>query len=928
MRATVKLAVTLLLASACAPEVPPPAAQPPSAEPSGPSAPPATRDDGRLPPLARPERYALSLTVDPTQPRFTGTTRILVSIPARTQYLVLHGRSLDVKRAVARAGGADVAASVVARPTHGGHENEELVLTFASALPPGRAALTIDYEAPFDDSLAGLYRLTDGQGWYAFTQFEETDARRAFPCFDEPGFKVSYDLSITVPKGMIAVANTPETARRDAGSATTFEFATTPPLPTYLVAFTVGDLDVRQGPASPVPIRLIATKGKAALGQLAIDATAGLTRELASYFGIAYPYPKLDIVAVPNFAAGAMENAGLITFREELLLIDPAHASVKTKRSMALTVAHELSHQWFGDLVTMAWWNDIWLNEGFATWAETKFTDRYKPGFEARIGLLADLSGVMDTDSLKSARAVRQPVASTSEAMESFDDITYEKGAAVLAMLEHSIGEGVFQRGVRAYLAKSAWKNATAEDLLQALDEASGKDVTSLASSFLDRPGVPNVHVAATCTASGETVSLQQSPWRRLGQDGAASATPWWVPVGVTSGTGERAAKLLATPADEIHLTRCAPWVFPNTDLAGYYRFSLDERSWVEMAKGFERLDTADRVGFLANLWAQTRAGQLSPEVVLRTLPAVDTERDRFVIEQELEVLRSLSDALVTDAARPAFRRYAAARLTPHMRALGPPGTRRDDSGALLERSLTWALGELAEDEATLKDAGKVSLAWLKDPNGVDADLASIDLVLGSRQAGPDRIEALRAAIRGASTPEIRSTATRALGGFADPDTLRRALDVLLTDDVKTQNIDTVLGVAMAHRPSRKTAFDWIVAHWDPVRNKLPGFLAGGVFGVSGYACSKEERTAAADFFQPRAKEVEGAERPLAEALEGASLCEALHDKYAGDVTRFFAQPPKAPAPPPTVKTSPPAPVTPVTPRVAGATTPAKKPAR
>jgi aminopeptidase N len=865
---------------------------------------PIPREDGRLPPLARPERYSLSLTIDPTKPRFSGTTRILTSIPGATSFVVLHGHNLDVKRAAARVGRVSIPATVTTRAAHGGHDPEELVLAFAKPLPAGEATLEIAYEAPFDDSLAGLYRVNDGQRWYAFTQFEATDARRAFPCFDEPGFKVAFDVSITVPKETIAVANTPETTRHDAGAWTTFDFATTAPLPSYLVAFAVGDFDVREGPADPVPIRLIATKGKGALGELAVAATAALTRELAGYFGIAYPYPKLDIVAVPNFAAGAMENAGLITFREELLLVDPAHASMKSKRSQALVLAHELAHQWFGDLVTMAWWNDLWLNEGFATWAAAKIGDRYKPTFEARTELVAGMSGVMDTDSLHSARAVRQPVTSTSEAMEAFDGITYDKGAAVLGMIEHSIGDEVFQRGVRSYLVKNAWGNATADDLLHALDEASGKDVTSLASSFLDRAGVPNVSVSVGCTGQRSIVRLKQSPWRRLGDPGAQAALPpWWIPVGLTTGAGERAAKLLASPEDEVLLAKCPSWIYPNTDQAGYYRFSLEESSWVAMTGGLGRLSTANRVGFVANLWAQTRAGDLAPEVVLRTLPAVDREKDRFVIGEEIEVLHGMSDALVVEEARPAFRRYAAARLLPHMKALAEQGVSRDERSTLLERSLVAALGELADDDATLREAEKVTEGWLRDPDSVDPDLASIDVTLGSRRAGPDRIEALRTAIRNAKSPENRTTALRALGGFGDATTLDHALDVILTDDVRTQDVLTVLYSAMGHRASRATTFEWVTRNWEGVRSKLPGFLAGRTFGLAGFACSKEERTEAADFFEPRTKEIEGTERPLAEALEAASLCLALRDKYASSVTRFFAPAPLpkevlAPAPP------------------------------
>jgi cytosol alanyl aminopeptidase len=898
MRAPMKLAFTLLVAlAACAGEQPAPVAPPAKVAPAPPPPPPAAREDGRLPELAKPERYALSFTVDPAQPEFSGTVRILVTVPAPTSYIVLHGRGLSVQTAAATALGASVPATVTARPASGGHDNEELVLAFASPLPAGRTTLTIDYRAPFTDSLAGLYRVMEDHTYYAFTQFEANDARRAFPCFDEPGYKVSFDLSITVPKGQIAVANMPETARRESGDQTTFQFASTPPLPTYLVAFAVGDFDVRQGATAPVPIRLITTKGRSGMGDLALQATDALTRELAGYFGIAYPYPKLDIVAVPNFAAGAMENAGLITFRDWYLLLDQAHPSAATKREQALVIAHELAHQWFGDLVTMAWWNDVWLNEGFATWAEAKIADRYKPSLEARVEQIAEVSSVMDTDSLRSARAVRQPVKSSSEAEEAFDSLTYQKGARVLAMIEHSIGEGVFQKAVRAYLTKHAWKNATADDLLQALNEASGKDVSSLASSFLDRPGVPQVSVSVACNKTGATVSLAQSSWLRLGEAAAPTTgdKPWWVPVGLTSATGERAAKLLAGPKDEVLLGRCTPWVFPNTDLAGYYRFSLDEKAWVEMSKGFDHLDVPARVGFLANLWAQTRAGALDPSVVLRTLPVADGEKDRYVIEQEIEILKSMDSALVADDTAAAFRRYAAFRLLPHSRLAS---AKHDEEATLLQRALLPALGDIAGDDATFKEAERVTQAWLKDPDSVDPDLARVDVMLASRRAGPDRLEALRKALAGAKNPENAEIAVRALGAFSDASTLEKALDLMLTDEIKTQDTYKLVGATLAHKATRKVSLEWAAAHWDGLKKKIPTAFMGDFLAMFvGSDCAADERSAATAFLSPHIKEVEGAERPVAEASESATLCEALHDKYTPSVSHFFAG--GAPAAPP-----------------------------
>ena len=508
MRRSSLLLLTALPLASCGAE-PPICATPaaPSAAVATPAAPPAAtadptpppQKDGRLPPFASPVRYTAQLNIDPNLPRFSGTVQILVDIPAPTSFVVLHARDITVARASALIGGGSIAASATSRLAEGGKYPAELVLQFERPVPKGQATLEIAYDAPFSKDLNGIYRVKEGERYYAFTQFEATDARRAFPCFDEPSFKVPWELKITVPKGMIAATNTPEIRHTESGSSTVFEFAPTPPVPSYLMALAIGDLDVRTGATSPVPIRLLTVKGRSNLGTMALEATAAMTQKLADYFGSPFPYPKLDIVAVPDFGSGAMENAGFITFREEALLLDPAHASTATKRRVALIIAHELAHQWFGDYVTMAWWNDLWLNEGFATWMETKVVDLWKPTFEARLFAAADTLEAMDLDGLDAARAIRQPVTTTGQASEAFDSITYQKGAAVLSMLERWVGADKFQQGVRDYLGAHAWKNAKAEDLLSALDKAAGKDVTLLASTFLDQAGIPMVGVNATC---------------------------------------------------------------------------------------------------------------------------------------------------------------------------------------------------------------------------------------------------------------------------------------------------------------------------------------------------------------------------------------------------------------------------------------------
>jgi alanyl aminopeptidase len=899
--------LALLTLAGCAADPPPPAPPPVAPAPvstvvAPTSPPPVAREDGRLPALATAERYDLSLFIDPNQPRFSGAVRILVKLPAATQYVVLNGRGLHVTHAAAQVGNDTVGASVSERASHGGKVPEELVLTFERPLPATtpsvQTVLELTYDAPFDDSLAGIYRVSEGGRWYAFSQFEATDARRAFPCFDEPSQKVPFDVHITAPKGLLAFSNMPESGHADGAASTstpttTTDFKTSPPLPTYLVAVAVGDFDVKEGQAKPFPIRIITTKGKSAMGGMALDDTAALVGELSSYFGVAYPYPKLDIVAVPNFAAGAMENAGLITFREELLLLDPAHAPQRARIAEAEVIAHELAHQWFGDLVTTGWWDDLWLNEGFATWAEAKIVELWRPAYHAHLERVAGLGGVMSTDSLKSARAVRQPVHSTSEAMEAFDGITYDKGAAVLGMLEHMVGSDVFRRGIEQYLRDNAWKTATADDLLHALDKVSGKDVSKVAATFLNRPGVPNVTLATDCAAKPPTLTLSQEPWHLLGESSDKGAAPWIIPTDVRA-SNEELRIMLPDAHDAVPTPRCPGWVDPNVGGYGYYRYSLDEKRWAAFASVVAKQSDVTRLVFLDNLWGQVEAGTLGADVALRTLPVFDTETSRVVVDAEIDVLFQMAHELVSPEAAPAFARYVSARLVPHRQALdaakakAKAGTAPTEDEVLERRAIFTALGQLANDPATLTEANKLTVAWLADPTSVDGDLARVAVTLGSRKAGADRIDALRAAMKAAKNPNDKKTALLGLAGFDDPATLGKGLEVALTDDVRTQDVGVLLWNAVYHPASEAAATEWAIAHWDGIRAKLPGFLVGRVFGIASRACTKTEIDRATSFFMPKAKDVEGAQRPLEEALESASLCQALRDKDGSSVDRFF----------------------------------------
>lgn len=856
--------------------------------------PPPAREDGRLPRTAIPKHYSLTLDIDPTQPRFSGRTTIVADVPEPTAYIILNARDMHVVRAVGAAPGAsggDASEAVATlRPSHGGTDQDELVLEFSKPLQAGGVELTIDYDAPFAADLAGLYRVEENGRFYAYTQFEATDARRAFPCFDEPSFKTPYDVTISTPQGVTALSNSPEiTAVAAPANRVLHTFQTSPPLPSYLVAFAVGDFDVVEGQKDPFPIRVVTTKGRGTLARMALDVAAGLVGKLGDYFDMRYPYAKLDLVAVPDFAAGAMENAGLVTFRDTVLLVDPDRGTTASKRSQAEVIAHEFAHQWFGDLVTMPWWDDLWLNEGFATWAEAKMVDAWRPHFGATLEQVADEQGVMDTDALQSARAVRQPVRSTGEAMEAFDGITYDKGAAVLRMIETWLGEDTFRRGVQRYLRENAWKNARADDLFAALDYVSTQKTETIASGFLDQPGVPLVTATLSCGQSGESkLELRASEWRPLGEPTSDPPRAWTLPVCVASDSLKTKScfTLGSQPILRGLGAQCPSWVYPNASESGYYRFIASPRQLLTLAGAERSLDVADRIGLLSNIWAGVRNGSLAPSVVLEALPLFDGENNRLIVEQVVGILRGMDYALVTEAARPDFRRYAAARLLPRKHVLGwepakagPGAAPEDDERALARRSVVFGLGEIARDPGTLREAETFAERWLSDPASVASDTAAIAVPLASLQAGTARLAELRTAARNAGSIQDRILALRSIGTFDDPIALRQALDLTLTAELKLSELRYVFGGATRRRETIEVFYAWEKEHWNDLRARLTGALARGpMVDVVGGLCTREHLDEARTFFSPKADEMPGARRPLDEAMEGAGLCIALRE--------------------------------------------------
>jgi aminopeptidase N len=639
----------------------------------------------------------------------------------------------------------------------------------------------------------------------------------------------------------------------------------------------------------------VTTKGKGRLGKEALDTSAALAGLLGGYFDRPYPYSKLDIVAVPDFGYGAMENAGLLTFREELLLLDPETAGAGARRSVAGVLAHEISHQWFGNLVTMQWWDDLWLNEGFATWMEPKIVDAWRPQMNSRLDALASKGAVMALDALDSARAVRQPVSSTSEAEEAFDGITYDKGAAILGMLESWLGEDAFRTGIREYIKSHENGSATSADLFRSLSRASGKDVWPIASTFLDQPGLPLVRAEMQCHEKdkpGAVVKLSQARYRaRRSSDVERRDAAWKIPICVAyeGAKGNKpACTVLDGPSAELPLpvAHCPRWIYPNADEHGYYRFLLPTSEVLALA-GVHSLGVEMRVGLVTDAWALVQSGDMGADVLLDLLAGMKRDRNRFVVDQMTSVLEQVGQTLVDETTRPAFRGFVASILLPMAKELGWDAKKGEgDDQKLMRKSVLGALSSLTDEPWMTSEADKRASAWLKDPKSVDADVAAIALRVSSRRAGEKRLTELEDAMQKAMSPQDRLVAAGALGAFTDPALLRKGLDLMLTERVKIQDGFFIWSLANSWTESRPVTLAWVKERWPDLKRKVPGFILTRFAEAIASVCDGATRADAAAFFSEGLKEVEGADRRLHQLLETADLCIDLRAREGGSARK------------------------------------------
>ncbi len=890
-----------------APMLPP--APPPRAQPA--AAPFAEQPalHGRLPSDVHPLHYALSLRVDPDRERFDGIVEIEVALLAPRRTIWLHARDVGARRVavISPAGKAPIEAAWEAVDANG-----LVKLTLAAPIEAGVHRLHVEFDAPFSKSSEGLFVTSAGGERYAFTDLEPSDARRIFPCFDEPTFKAPMDVSVVVPVGMRAVANAHPVSRApERGGGERWTFATTEPLPTYLFELAVGALDVVN--AEPIasnavrnhalPLRGVATAGRGKELAFALSRAADTVRGLEDYFGIAYPYDKLDLLAVPDMG-GAMENAGAITFREWLLFVDEKTAPIAQRRALDSVLAHEVAHQWFGDLVTMKWWDDLWLNEAFATWMAGRLVQTIRTGNRADVGLLEGMHRAMDVDSLASARAIRQPIVDQNDVFNAFDAITYSKGGGVLAMFERFIGADVFQRGIHDYLSAHRGSTATTDDLMAALSKASGRDVATPFKTFLDQPGVPFVSAKISCDKGAPPViSLRQSRDVPLGSKLEPKGS-WQIPVCVRYGDGaeaKSACTLLTGPEATLPVEgkSCPAWVMPNADGAGYYRFSLPPSELAQLlGKGWASLRTKERISVAANIQASFARGDLPVDAILKSLESLSRDADPSVLVAPMGLYRTAHDWTWGSAAQANVEARSRSLYAPSARDLGwsaKPGATETPERRLAREEVLRFMVLTARDPEALREGAKRGRAYVGfgsdgaiHEGAVDAELVTIALSAAVDESGPTFFEALEKRLLTTTDDLLRSRILSALGSATRPELAERARNLSLNPALRMPEVLGPLFAQASHPATREATWKFLEKNVDALAARLPSGRSSYLPALGSGFCDAEHEKAVKTLFDPRATVIDGLPRNLAETVETIDLCIARKARYEAALRTAF----------------------------------------
>ena len=830
-----------------------------------------------------PVSQEVRLRIDADTTEYTGSIRATLEVREPTRVVRLHAEGQKLDRVKLTQKGREIPV----RQERGAAGL--LSLTAEKPLARGPALLEISFSNAFNTKAVGLYRMVNDGNGYLFTQFEAEDARKAFPCWDEPSYKFPYRMTLEVPERHQALSNTPIERESVKGGWRTYVFEQTPPMPSYLLALSSGPLEFVAIPGMRVPSRIVTVKGQGHLTGMAIEATPRLLEALERYFDMRYPYKKLDLIAVPEYWFGAMENPGAITFADNILLLDPKTATVSQRRGLLRITAHELAHMWFGDLVTMRWWDDMWLNEAFADWMGDKMTHQVAPELKLPLAELQSIQNIMESDARPSTDAIRQPLENGNQAMHTVG-LAYNKGKAVLAMFESWIGEETFRRGVNAYLRANAWKNAESSDLWAALGSVSGKDVPAAMAGYVDQQGHPLIRIEPL----GDR-SLRLTQQRFLNHGVKAPPLSWQVPMSIRWSDGRQIhtqAVTLRGPSATVQLEGGGRpvWVMPNADGRGYYRWIVPQPMLLTLARqSLEVMNPLERIAFLGNARALLKAGEMKGDAYLELLAELADDPEPLAASAVISGVGTAKDVFVSDDLRDAFAAYVRHALRPMATRYGfekKPG--EDESAALVRPLIFNWLGRDGRDPDALALADRAAERYMNDPKSVDPALVTNALQLHANHGDRALFDRYRQRFETAKDPGMRQRFLSALGHFEDPAIQDAALAYALEGAVRPPETFTIpFGVQLRGDRGRDKVFQWVRDRYVQLAAKLPPQFLTNLPNLAD-GCNAARLAAARQFFSEPVHQVDGTLKEVEQVTEKVEDCLGLRGRERAAVAAYL----------------------------------------
>ncbi len=836
----------------------------------------------RLPTTVTPEHYSLWFAPDLEKETFRGRATITVNIAAPTSTITLNAAEITFGDVTIESGGARQTAKVTLN-----EKDETATFAVQTPVPKGTATISITYTGILNGQLRGFYLSKANGRKYAVSQMEATDARRAFPSFDEPAFKATFAVTLMVDAADTAISNgrqVSDTPGPEPGKHT-IVFAPTPKMSSYLVALLVGDFVCRSGSADGTPIRVCATPDKQSLTAFALTAAEQEVKFFNEYFKIKYPYEKLDIIGIPDFAAGAMENAGAITFRERMLLADEKTASVGIRKSVAGVIAHELAHQWFGDLVTMKWWDDIWLNEGFATWAATKPLAAWKPEWNLDVAKGVEKQVALGLDVLRSTRPIHMNVSTPAEINEVFDPIAYEKTGSVLSMIESYVGPEKFRDGVSSYLSKYSLSNAAGEDFWNEVTRVTEKPVNRIMKSFVEQPGAPLLSAKTRCVGGSTEVSIAQS--RFIGTpDATRMPQHWTLPVCVKTASNPASCTIVTEESQTIRVPGCGGAMI-NAGGVGYYLTEYEPAALLELARRNPPLTAPERISLIGDEWRMARSGRHDIGVYLDLAAALAGDRTPEVID---DIAARVSSVLVDVAdanQRPAFQAWIRKQFRPALDAIGitPKPGDTDDTN-----HLRGTLLQLLSSDADLQRQARALVErYFDDPSSLPPTLVSSMLQVAAAGGDVQLYERYLAKMNASvATPEEYYRYFNTLAAFPAPQLRMRTMELALSKEVRTQDTSVLMAQLLLSRSGQDAAWDYIKAHWPAVVDKVGSFQGMPTLANAlGAFCSSEKSADIKAFFD--AHPVPEIARTLQQTYERIATCVAVDARQSPAFTTWLA---------------------------------------